>query len=98
MSSRMEAVTKRKKRKPTAGLTFVGAYDIAADAKKRISLRRPKAKYFHVHVFSNGSYLLEPRVLMPLKVHIDNIEGVQPPERLWPLMKALGEALDRLPA
>jgi len=98
MSSCMEAVTNRKKRKPSAGLTVVEAYDIAADAKKRISLRRPKTKYFHVNVLSNGSYLLEPRVLMPLKVHIDKIEGVQPPERLRPLMKALGEALNRLPA
>jgi hypothetical protein len=40
-------------------------YDVAADAKKRISLRNAKTKYFHVKAFSNGCYLLEPRVLVP---------------------------------
>jgi hypothetical protein len=45
--------------------TVVGRYDIAADAKKRISLRGAKTKYFHVQAFSNGCYLLEPRVLAP---------------------------------
>ena len=94
----MEILTTAKKRKPGTELTVVDAYDIAADAKRRISLRKPKAKYFHVNVLSNGSYLLEPRVLIPLKVHIDKIEAVQPPERLRPLMKTLGQALDRLPA
>lgn len=39
-------------------------YDVAADAKKRISLRGAKTKYFHVLALSNGSYLLEPRVLV----------------------------------
>ena len=43
----------------------VGRYDIAADAKKRISLRGAKTKYFHVKAFSNVCYLLEPRVLVP---------------------------------
>lgn len=38
-------------------------YDVAADAKKRISLRNAATKYFHVKAFSNGCYLLEPRVL-----------------------------------
>ncbi len=42
----------------------VGRYDIAADDKKRISLRGAKTKYFHVKAFSNGCYLLEPRVLV----------------------------------
>ena len=42
----------------------VGHYDIAADDKKRISLRGAKTKYFHVKAFSNGCYLLEPRVLV----------------------------------
>jgi hypothetical protein len=46
-------------------LTVVENYDVAADAKKRISLRNAKTKYFHVQVLSNGSYLLEPRVLVP---------------------------------
>jgi len=45
-------------------LTIVEAYDVAADAKKRISLRRTRTKYFHVKALSNGCYLLEPRVLV----------------------------------
>jgi hypothetical protein len=46
-------------------LTVVDHYDVAADAKKRISLRKAKTKYFHVKALSNGSYVLEPRVLVP---------------------------------
>ncbi len=46
-------------------LTVVEDYVVAADAKKRISLRNPKTKYFHVKALSNGSFLLEPRVLVP---------------------------------
>jgi hypothetical protein len=46
-------------------ISVVQDYDIAADAKNRISLRGAKAKYFNVKVFSNGTYLLEPRVLLP---------------------------------
>jgi hypothetical protein len=45
-------------------LIVVDNYDVAADAKKRISLRNAKTKYFHVRAFSNGSFLLEPRVLV----------------------------------
>jgi len=45
--------------------TVVESYDVAADAKKRINLRNAKTKYFHVKAFSNGCYLLEPRVLVP---------------------------------
>jgi hypothetical protein len=45
--------------------TVVESYDVAADAKKRINLRNAKTKYFHVKAFSNGAYLLEPRVLVP---------------------------------
>jgi hypothetical protein len=93
----MATLTINKKRKPTTALTVVDAYDIAADAKKRISLRKAKAKYFHVQALSNGSFLLEPRVLVPLNVRIEKIETVQPPERLRPLMNRLGQALDRLP-
>ena len=44
--------------------TVVLDYDAAADAKSRISLRGAKTKYFHVTALSNGSYLLEPRVLV----------------------------------
>jgi hypothetical protein len=46
-------------------LAVVENYDVAADAKKRISLRNAKTKYFHVKALSNGCYLLEPRVLVP---------------------------------
>lgn len=46
-------------------LRVVESYDVAADAKKRINLRNAKTKYFHVKAFSNGCYLLEPRVLVP---------------------------------
>jgi hypothetical protein len=53
------------RKKPTGGLAVVEHYDVAADAKKRISLRNAKTKYFHVKALSNGCYLLEPRVLVP---------------------------------
>jgi len=55
---------KLKKRNRPA---VVESYDVAADAKKRINLRNAKTKYFHVKAFSNGAYLLEPRVLVPLE-------------------------------
>jgi hypothetical protein len=42
----------------------IADYDVAADAKKRINLRNAKTKYFHVKAFSNGCYVLEPRVLV----------------------------------
>jgi hypothetical protein len=44
--------------------TVVEDYDVAADAKKRISLRNAKTKYFHVQALSNGGFYLEPRVLV----------------------------------
>jgi len=47
------------------GVTVIAEYDAAADAKKRISLRNAKTKYFNIKAFSNGCYLLEPRVLVP---------------------------------
>jgi hypothetical protein len=53
--------------KAKAALAVVADYNVAADAKKRISLRGAKAKYFHVQALSNGSYILEPRVLVPLQ-------------------------------
>jgi hypothetical protein len=52
---------------PTKGrkrVTVVRDYDVAADAKSRISLRGARTKYFHVMALSNGSFLLEPRVLV----------------------------------
>jgi hypothetical protein len=45
--------------------TVLEQYDVAADAKKRINLRNARTKYFHVKAFSNGAFLLEPRVLVP---------------------------------
>jgi hypothetical protein len=59
----MPASKLEKRRRPTV----VESYDVAADAKKRINLRNAKTKYFHVKAFSNGAYLLEPRVLVPLE-------------------------------
>ena len=55
----------RERKKPAGGVTVVEHYDVASDAKKRISLRNAKTKYFHVKALSNGCYLLEPRVLVP---------------------------------
>jgi hypothetical protein len=48
-----------------SGINIVDHYDVAADAKKRISLRGARTKYFHVKALSNGCYVLEPRVLVP---------------------------------
>lgn len=58
-------LTTTERKKPKAAPTIVAQYDVAADAKKRISLRHAKTKYFHVKALSNGAYLLEPRVLAP---------------------------------
>jgi hypothetical protein len=45
--------------------TVLNQYDVAADAKKRISLRGATAKYFHVRALSDGCFVLEPRMLVP---------------------------------
>jgi len=45
-------------------VTVVRNHDVAADAKNRISLRGAETKYFHVMALSNGSLVLEPRVLV----------------------------------
>jgi hypothetical protein len=55
----------RKTTEITKNITVVNDYDVAADAKNRISLRGAKSKYFHVKALSNGAYMLEPRVLVP---------------------------------
>jgi hypothetical protein len=57
----MPATALRKRNHPAV----IEDYDVAADAKRRISLRHAKTKYFHVKAFSNGAYFLEPRVLVP---------------------------------
>lgn len=53
------------RQKQKTAITVVEHYDVAADAKKRISLRNAETKYFHVKALSNGSFLLEPRLLVP---------------------------------
>ena len=60
----MSAATSGRK-KTAGGIAIIDRYDVAADVKKRISLRNAKTKYFHVKALSNGCYLLEPRVLVP---------------------------------
>ena len=59
----MKAATP-KRPKSKKEITVLQNYDIAADAKSRISLRGAKTKYFHVKALSDGSFLLEPRVLV----------------------------------
>ena len=53
-----------QRQKPHSNIHVVADYDVAADAKKRISLRNATTKYFHVKALSNGCFLLEPRVLV----------------------------------
>ena len=53
-----------KHSKAKKGISILQDYDIAADAKNRISLRGAKTKYFHVQKFSNGCFVLEPRELV----------------------------------
>ena len=60
----METATS-KRSKVKQDVTVLLDYDVVADAKNRISLRGANAKYFHVLALSNGSYMLEPRVLVP---------------------------------
>lgn len=57
-------VTALKQPKGKRSVTVVRNYDVAADAKSRISLRGAKTKHFHVMVLSNGSFVLEPRILV----------------------------------
>lgn len=59
------ATSTLERRKQKSGITVVERYDVAADDKKRISLRGARTKYFHVKALSNGCYVLEPRVLVP---------------------------------
>jgi hypothetical protein len=54
-----------KRPKQKQRLTVVENYDVAADEKNRVSLRKARTKYFHVKALSNGCFLLEPRVLVP---------------------------------
>jgi len=51
-------------RKRTRKHAVINQYDVTADVKNRISLRGASSKYFHVRAFSNGCYVLEPRLLI----------------------------------
>lgn len=93
----MATTLARPKRKKNNDPVVVEAYDIAADAKKRISLRKARSKYFHVSALSNGSYYLEPRTLVPMNIRVEKIEAVEPPGHLKKLMEQFGQALDKLP-
>jgi hypothetical protein len=48
----------------TEAIQIAAEYDVAADDKKRISLRNATPKYFHVKALTNGCFLLEPRLLV----------------------------------
>jgi hypothetical protein len=64
-STKARATRTSGKVSPRQDVRIVEQYDTAADNKKRISLRGAQSKYFRVNALSNGSYLLEPRVLVP---------------------------------
>jgi hypothetical protein len=55
-----------KKKRPA--VRVVDQYDVVADAKRRISLRKSQAKHYRVRVLSNGSFLLEPQALVPVQL------------------------------
>jgi hypothetical protein len=59
-----DALTKKKR----AAVTIVEQYNVVADAKRRISLRKSQAKHYRVTVLSNGSFLLEPQALVPVQL------------------------------
>lgn len=97
-------------RKQKTSPIVVEEYDVAADAKKRISLRHARTKYFRVRSLSDGSFLLEPRVLVPpraisarvmkmLDQSAENLEkGVaSPPIDLTPFRKRLPTARPKAP-
>ena len=55
-------------KKTKGAVRVVEQYDVVADAKRRISLRKSQAKHYRVRVLSNGSFLLEPQVLVPVQL------------------------------
>ena len=61
------ATATRKHPKTPKESGILQEYDAAVDAKNRITLRGAKTKYFHVTPYADGSYLLEPRVLVTLE-------------------------------
>ena len=44
--------------------TIVKEYDAKMDEKKRVAIRNSNFSYFHVKEYSNGSIVLEPRILV----------------------------------
>lgn len=83
----------RKLSKPT----LVESYDISADSKRRISLRRTGSKYFSVFAFSDGTFKLEPRKLVPAEVTIERVERVPIPKGARRAAVRLAAAIDNLP-
>ena len=58
------ATATRSKQTPKGRIGVIRGYDTPADSKNRITLRGAKTKYFHVKALANGSFLVEPRVLV----------------------------------
>ena len=44
--------------------SIVKEYDAKIDEKKRVAIRNSSFSYYHVKEYSNGSIVLEPRVLV----------------------------------
>jgi hypothetical protein len=102
----MRIARHRVNKRPDA-VKVLDQYDVAADAKKRVSLRNSKTKYFHVQALSNGCYLLEPRVLVPpqavprrtlkmLEQSVTNLKKglASPPIDLTPFLGGMRERCD----
>ena len=85
------------RRKQTGSIAGIANCDVVADAKKRISLRKAQTKYFLVKAFSDGSYLLEPRVLvLPQAVSVRTLKMLQ--QSVARLKKGMAsEAIDLTP-
>lgn len=50
-------------------------YDAKVDSKKRLTLRESRYEYYHVQHYSDGSIMLQPRVLVePLYVSEKSLE------------------------
>ena len=60
----MATTTLKRAKQTKKAIPVPRDYDVAADARNRVSLRGAKTRYFHVKPLPNGAYLLEPRVLV----------------------------------
>lgn len=56
-----------KPSRSTEQIEVIRHYDAATDSKQRISLRGTKGRHFHVKELSNGCYVLEPQLLVPVQ-------------------------------